>query len=113
MTWSIESILAFLTMLITVPTSILGIWTLVKQWRRGRQLYSPLRGTPGPHVMPTLSGPDRLQLVPAPPLQNPSPSPLPYIDNPHSLAEAGFLPYYYVMRFGTVEIRGPVPQSRS
>jgi hypothetical protein len=37
MAWSIENILAFLTLVITIPTSIIGIYAIIKRWKSRRR----------------------------------------------------------------------------
>ncbi|KAL3481110.1 hypothetical protein BJX99DRAFT_219621 [Aspergillus californicus] len=101
MAWSMANILAFLTLLITIPTSILGMWTLFK----GRQRYQQSQSAP--YIIDGA----RDQLL-SPPSDSSPTSHLPLLpysrsrsQSLESLAEAGLLSYYYMIQFGSLEVR--------
>lgn len=86
MTWSTENILTFSTLLITVPTSIVGVWAVIQCCRRRTRTHSsvwnPAEDSTGrPDCLPTSE-----------PLQHMG------HQSEQPLAEARLLSYHHIMR---------------
>ncbi|KAL2834785.1 hypothetical protein BJY01DRAFT_223985 [Aspergillus pseudoustus] len=104
MLWSTEGILAFITLITSLPTCFIAVYTIINR-RRGYRPYNPYRSYPSPQLGPS---PDRADLVPVP---GPDPhrwafsmAPSRFRD-PQSLAEDGLSLNYYELRFGSLEAR--------
>ncbi|KAL4738076.1 hypothetical protein BDV11DRAFT_190254 [Aspergillus similis] len=96
MNWSTENTLAFITLLITIPTSLIGVWAIIKCWRKHfrRAKYSSRT-----EVLPMALNATRLHHF----LDRPALSP----NSLHS-SEPGLLPSFHFVRFESLEIRRPI-----
>ncbi|CEN62047.1 hypothetical protein ASPCAL08687 [Aspergillus calidoustus] len=111
MGWSIESILALLTLAITIPTSIIGTCAIFNWWRHRR--FSKLTGSSGQSTADRgLVGLGDLELVPVS-----EPGPLRRFPRQlHRTASASLeegvtsVSYYYIHYYGRIQVGRPAPQ---
>ncbi|KAL2824067.1 hypothetical protein BJY01DRAFT_256541 [Aspergillus pseudoustus] len=98
MEWSVEAILALVTLLVSIPTLIVAVFAIYRRCRL--DMLSCYRG---PRCTQT-------ELPLCEPRAAISPSfPHPYL-YAEPLHQTGKLEHYYAVHFGTVQVRGPVGQ---
>ncbi|KAL5043584.1 hypothetical protein BDW71DRAFT_187715 [Aspergillus fruticulosus] len=96
MVWSTEDTLAFITLLITIPTSLIGVWAIIKRWGKYVRRRNSRSRT---EVLPVTLNSTHLQHhFPTRPVLSPNLS--------HSW-ELGLMSYFHVT-FGSLEIRRPI-----
>ncbi|KAL6228601.1 hypothetical protein BDW75DRAFT_226626 [Aspergillus navahoensis] len=116
MPWSVEGIIAFITLIVTIPTCIIAVYTIIKRWRGYRPYYSPktpstprtrrqINSFPGGVAPPLVPGS-------APPRWLTSTPPHHRNHDPQSFAKEGSSHFYYVLHFGAFEVRQPIPGPR-
>ncbi|KAL2859108.1 hypothetical protein BJX68DRAFT_227816 [Aspergillus pseudodeflectus] len=110
MGWSIENILAFLTLVIIIPTTIIDSCAIFNWWRHRRISHSI--ESSGRSPTPDPQSAHNLEMVPVPELGPPRTFPQHSYWTASSSLEEGVtsVSYDHIHYYGKIEVRRPAPQ---